>query len=217
MYKINKITMKPREKLEKYWAKKLEWAELVATILGSWIKGVNVFKLSRKVFQVIEQKKQELVIEDLLSIKWIWKVKAMQIISVFELAKRYFIKSDIIINTSKDILDQVVEYRIKKQEYLLSITLDWANRLINKRVVTIWLLNQSLIHPREVFADAIEDRANSIVIIHNHPSETASPSFEDKMITDNLKQASEILGIKLLDHIIITKNDYFSFLGDGIL
>ena len=91
---------------------------------------------------VIEQKKQELVIEDLLSIKWIWKVKAMQIISVFELAKRYFIKSDIIINTSKDILDQVVEYRIKKQEYLLSITLDWANRLINKRVVTIIINSQ---------------------------------------------------------------------------
>lgn len=203
--------MKPREKLEKYWVWKLEWAELVATILWSGIKWIDVFKLSRQVFSVIESKKEYLEIDDLLKIKWIWKVKAMQIVSAFELAKRYFVKTDIIINHSQDILDQVWEYRNKRQEYLICITLDWANRLINKRIVTIWLLNQSLVHPREVFADAIEDRANSIVLVHNHPSWTASPSFEDKDITDRLNSVSEIVWIKLLDHIIITKDDYFSF------
>ncbi len=209
--------MKPREKLEKYWPKKLEWPELVATILWSGIKWINVFNLSKKVFFAIEAKKQDLKIEDLLNIKWIWKVKAMQIISAFELAKRYFVKTDVVIKTSLDVLNQVIEYRTKKQEYLVCLTLDWASRLINKRIVTIWLLNQSLIHPREVFADAIEDRANTIVLVHNHPSWTASPSYEDRMMTDRIKQVSEIVWIKLLDHIIITKDDYFSFLEEGIL
>lgn len=209
--------MKPREKLEKYWTQKLEWAELVAVILGSWIKGIDVFKLSKKVFTIIESKKQDLKMEDLLKIKWIWKVKAMQIVSAFELAKRYFVKSDIVINHIQDILSQVQEYRTKKQEYLLCLTLDWASRLINKRVITIWLLNQSLVHPREVFADAIEDRANSIILIHNHPSWTTSPSYEDKIITDRLKEVSGIIWIKLLDHVIITKDDYFSFKENSLL
>ncbi len=209
--------MKPREKLEKYWVCKLEWPELVATILWSGVKWIDVFKLSRKVFSIIEAKKQDLSINDLLKIKWIWKVKAMQIISAFELAKRYFIKTDVVIKTSLDVLNQVWEYRNKKQEYLLCLTLDWASRLINKRVITIWLLNQSLIHPREVFVDAIEDRANSIVLVHNHPSNTSSPSYEDKIITDRLKQVSEIVWIKLVDHIIITKDSYFSFVENNIL
>jgi DNA repair protein RadC len=209
--------MKPREKLEKYWAQKLEWAELVATILWSGIKWLDVFKLSKKVFSIIELKKNNLKLEDLLQIKWIGKVKAMQIISAFELAKRYFVTNDIVIKMTKDVLDQVLEYRNKKQEYLLSITLDWANRLINKRVVTIWLLNQSLVHPREVFADAIEERANSIILVHNHPSWNSTPSIEDKIVTDRINQVAEIVWIKLIDHIIITKNDYFSFSENSML
>jgi DNA repair protein RadC len=203
--------MKPREKLEKYWVWKLEWAELVAIILWSWIKWIDVFKLSRKVFTVIESKKENLTIENLLDIKWIWKVKAMQIVSSFELAKRYFVKDRIVINSSLDVLWQVDKYRNKKQEYLLCITLDWANRIINKRVITIGLLNQSLVHPREVFVDAIVDRSNSIILVHNHPSWIITPSHEDKVITDRIKQVSEIVLIKLLDHIIITQDDYFSF------
>ena len=82
---------------------------------------------------------------------------------------------------------------------------------------TIWLLNQSLVHPREVFADAIEDRANSIILVHNHPSWTISPSFEDKIVTNRIKEVSKIVWINLIDHIIITKSDYFSFNENQIL
>lgn len=203
--------MKPREKLEKYWAQNLEWTELVAIILGSWIKWIDVFALSKKVFAFIEDKKENLKMEDLLSIRWIWKVKAMQIIASFELAKRYFIKTDVIIRNIWDILKEVSEYRNKKQEYFLTLTLDGAERLISKRVITIWLLNQSLVHPREVFADAIEERANSIIFIHNHPSNSKDPSIEDKIVTKNLFEAWKILWINVLDHLIITSEDYFSF------
>ena len=203
--------MKPREKLSKYWAQKLEWWELVAVILWSWVKWMDVFKLSKKVNKVLEEKWELIKVEDLEKIMWMGPVKAQSIISAFELAKRYFIKDSIIIKSSEDIIEQVKYYRDKKQEYLICITLDGANRLINNRVITIWLLNESLVHPREVFADAISDRANSIVLVHNHPSGTPSPSDADISITNRLKEVSELVWIQLLDHIIITKNDYFSF------
>lgn len=209
--------MKPREKLDKYWVHKLEWWELVAVILWAWVQWMDVFKLSKKVNRVIEEKWENIEIEDLTNIMWIWPVKAQSIISAFELAKRYFIKENIVIKSSMDILEQVKEYRNKQQEYLLCLTLDWANRLINNRVVTIWLLNQSLVHPREVFSDAILDRANSIVLVHNHPSGTVSPSNEDLKVTQRLQEVSEIVGIKLLDHVIITKDSYFSFNENNII
>lgn len=203
--------MKPREKLEKYWIQHLTWAELVAVILWSWVAWVDVFTLSKKVFSQIEEKKEYLQIDDLLSIKWIWKVKAMQIIASFELAKRYFIKNEIKIRNLENVLEQVEEYRNKKQEYFLTLTLDGAGRLLEKRIITIWLLNQTLVHPREVFSQAIQERAHSIIFVHNHPSNQKQPSLEDKKITKNLLGAAEILWIQVLDHIIITQDDYFSF------
>jgi len=203
--------MKPREKILKYWAKKLEWWELVATILWSGIKWIGVFRLSKKVFKIIEEKKENIIVDDLLKIKWIGSVKAIQIISAFELANRYFIKDSVYIKSPLDILKQVKEYRNKKQEYLLCLTLDWASRLSNIRVITIWLLDQSLVHPREVFVWAIEDRAHSIVIVHNHPSWNNNPSREDINITMKLQKSSEIIWIHMRDHIIITKDSYFSF------
>lgn len=209
--------MKPREKILKYWPEKLEGHELVATILGSGIKWLDVFKLSRQVFKIIEVKKENITLKDLENIKWIWKVKAIAIISAFQLAQRYFIKDYIIIDSLEKVLEQVKEYRLKKQEYLICLTLDWANRLINKRVVTIWILNQSLVHPREIFAPAIEDRANSIILIHNHPSESCFPSDEDIKITKRIKEVSDIVGINLLDHVIITKSEEFSFKNENIL
>ena len=130
--------MKPREKILKYWPAKLESWELVATILGSWIKWLDVFQLSKNANKVIEKKAWTLVLEDLEKIRGIWKVKAIQIISAFELAKRYFINDAVVIESTLDVLEQVKEYRNKKQEYLLCITLDWANRLLNTRVITIW-------------------------------------------------------------------------------
>jgi len=203
--------MKPREKLLTFWTQKLEWWELVATILGSWIKWTNVFKMSKNVNKIIKEKKQNIKIEDLKKIKWIWKVKAIQIISAFELAKRYFENDWITINSVDDILWQVWEYRNKKREYLLCITLNWANKIISQKIITIWLINQSLIHPREIFAWAIEDRANSIILVHNHPSWINYPSNNDLKNTKRIKEVWELVWIKLLDHIIITKNNHFSF------
>ena len=209
--------MKPREKILKYWPEKLESWELVATILGSGIQWLDVFQLSKKANKVIEEQAGSITIADLEKIRGIGKIKAIQIISAFELAKRHFIDDNIIIESIWDVLEQVAEYRNKKQEYLIGITLDGANRLINKRIITIWLLNQSLVHQREVFADAIEDRAHSIILVHNHPSWTNKPSKEDVYVTKRLEEVSKIIWINLRDHIIVTKDDYYSFKENTLL
>ena len=209
--------MQPREKLDTYGVEHLESRELVAVLLWSWVQWADVFTLSKKVQNILKEKWPDISREDLMSLRGIWNIKSMQMISAFELAKRYFVQDLPRIESTKDVIEQAHEYRHKKQEYLICLSLDWANRLIKKRVVTIWLLNQSLIHPREVFADPLQDRANSIVLIHNHPSNTREPSQQDKVVTRKIQEAGHILGIKLIDHVIVTKSEYWSFKEEWML
>lgn len=109
-----------------------------------------------------------------------------------------------------------VEYLAEKsQEHFVCLSLNSKNEIIAKRTVTIGLLNTAQVHPREVFADPITDRAMSIIIAHNHPSGNTTPSEEDKKVTRRIKDAGEILGIKLLDHLIIAKNSCYSFANEG--
>jgi DNA repair protein RadC len=108
-------------------------------------------------------------------------------------------------------------FSAKQQEHFLSITLDGASHIINVRTVFIGTPNQSLVHPREVFADAIADRAAGIIIAHNHPSGTLSPSRADMQITDRLKEVAKLVGIELLDHVILAKEGYYSFSDEGLL
>ncbi|MCJ7765514.1 MAG: JAB domain-containing protein [Thiovulaceae bacterium] len=103
------------------------------------------------------------------------------------------------------------EYHNMEREHFIVITLDGASRVISTRVVSIGTLNQSLVHPREVFRDAIYDNAAGIIIAHNHPSGQLEPSIEDKRVTKRLKEVSTIIGIELLDHLILTVNGYYSF------
>lgn len=103
-------------------------------------------------------------------------------------------------------------YRLwaKKQEYLCSLILNHKNQLLAERVISIGTVNSSLIHAREVFAPAIEKRASGILLIHNHPSGNATPSPEDLAVTQRLKKVGKLIGIPLLDHLIIGKNQYYS-------
>lgn len=115
------------------------------------------------------------------------------------------------IRTTKDVLASVKHFRDKKQEYFICLSLDSNRRLIAQRVVTIGLLDSTLVHPREVFAGPLTDRASSVVIVHNHPSGHADPSDEDVKTTQQLIAAGQLLGAMLHDHIIVTRRDYFSF------
>lgn len=115
------------------------------------------------------------------------------------------------IRTTKDVLASVKHFRDKKQEYFICLSLDSSQSLIARRVVTIGLLDSTLVHPREVFAGPLTDRAASVVIVHNHPSGDPSPSEQDIQTTQQLVAAAYLLGLALHDHIILTKNRFYSF------
>lgn len=124
----------------------------------------------------------------------------------FELWRRQFEVSERpIIDSLEKAVEQLSDIRDKKQEYFVCLTLDGANRLIAKRIITIGTLTASLVHPREVFADAITDRAASIIVAHNHPSGNLEPSQADKDVTTRLQNAGEVTGINLIDHVIVSK------------
>ena len=201
---------KPREKLIKKGAKTLKDFELVAILLGSGIKGKDVIKLSKEIVKLYEDDFSSLTLDKLLSIHGLGVAKASQLISAIELSKRYLVKQNKKITNASDIYEELKEYRDKKQEYFLCIYLDGANHICETRIITIGILNQSLVHPREVFAPAVEHRCASIIVAHNHPSGILSPSSEDIKVTQRLKESGKLLGIELLDHVIFSKDSFMS-------
>ncbi|WP_187646777.1 RadC family protein [Nitrosophilus labii] len=219
MKKINELKKfeKPREKLLEKGVGALKDYELVAILLGSGVKGKDVIKLSREIVKLFRDDFDSIDLEKLLQIHGLGIAKASQIVSAIELSKRYLLKQYKIITSAKDVYEELKEYYDKKQEYFLSIYLDGANRICQKRVVTIGTLNQSLVHPREVFAPAIENRCASIIVAHNHPSNNLTPSSEDLSVTQKLQQSGKILGIELLDHIIFSKDGFISLKEEGFL
>ena len=121
------------------------------------------------------------------------------------------------ITGADDVYRVLHPYASKDQEHFLLLTLDGASKIIEKRVIFIGTLNQSLVHPREVFKPAITDGAAGIIIAHNHPSGTLEASRADIQITDRLKEVANLVGIELLDHVILSKNGYYSFSDEGLL
>ena len=176
-------------------------------IIGSGNAQADVTKIAREVQKLLSDKGSELTYEDLLSVKSLGPAKATQIMAGFELWRRQFEVPDRpIIDSPERAVEQFADIRDKKQEYLVCLTLDGANRLIAKRVITIGTLTSSLVHPREVFADAITDRAASIIVGHNHPSGNLEASQADILVTERLRESAELLGIGLLDHFVVTKD-----------
>jgi DNA repair protein RadC len=137
--------------------------------------------------------------------------KAAQILSAFELARRYLLRETVKIICAKDVLPLVADIATKPQEHFVCISLNGANEVIEKRVVTKGLLDQTPVHPREVFADAIRDRAAAVIFAHNHPNGDVQPSEADRRTHDQLTEAAKILGLRVLDHIIVSKKGHYSF------
>ncbi len=208
---------KPREKLLSKGAASLKDYELVAILLGSGIKGKDVIKLSKEIVKLFEDDFSTLDLDKLLDIHGLGVAKASQIISAIELSKRYLVKQNKKISSAKDVYDELLDYHNKKQEYFLCIYLDGANHICQTSVITIGTLNQSLVHPREVFAPAIENRCASIIVAHNHPSGILEASHEDLAVTKRLKESGKLLGIALLDHVIFTNDCYLSLNDEGLL
>ena len=173
--------------------------------------------LARNVTTVEDKKGLDLTVEDLVSLEGMGSTKAMLLVAAIEFARRRIKPEGAKIVTPADLLPHVRHYADRKQEHFLCASINGANEILNIRVVSIGLIDRSPVHPREVFADALSDRASAVIVAHNHTSGGLGPSPSDIAITAQLKAAGVIVGIDLLDHIIFNRSGYSSFLEEGRL
>jgi DNA repair protein RadC len=204
----------PREKLNKKGAAALTDVELLQALIGSGGQGNSVTRIATNLSKVIDEVGvDKLTIDDVKTIKGIGDAKATVVFAALEYWRRKFEKkTKPIIDSSEKAAEQLAFIRDKKQEYFVLLTLDGARRLINTHVISKGTLTSSPVHPREVFAPAIEDRSNSIIIAHNHPSGSLTVGKKDKEVTQRIKESGELLGIRLDEHIIIAGDEFTSAL-----
>lgn len=201
----------PREKLVKFGAAHLTDLELLQLLIGSGNKQASAEQIAKRILRLLNEKGSSITYEEISNIQGMGPAKTSEIIALFELGRRYLMPADRLkIENAETAAEQLGYLRNKKQECFVVLTLDGANRLIDNAIVFQGTLNESLVHPREIFAKAIEDRAAKIIVAHNHPSGNLEPSFEDAEVTKKLKEAGRLMGIELLDHIIIGKSGYRS-------
>lgn len=208
---------RPREKLLAKGPGSLSDQELLAVLIGKGTAKMDVMTLASKVARVMDEKGLNVGIEDLKGFPGFGQAKAAVILAAIEYARRRIKPEGFKIATPSDVLPLIRHFTDRKQEHFLSITINGANEVLNVRVVSIGLIDRSPVHPREVFADALTDRASGIIVAHNHPAGGLEPSDADTNITIQLVQAGKIMGIELMDHIIFNRNNYYSFLESGKL
>jgi DNA repair protein RadC len=210
---------RPREKLSKKGAAALTDSELIEAVIGRGTIRRDVRAIARDIGERIRPGKDLPSYDELSAIDGIGPTRAVQVLACYELGRRYYAGTtgSRKISEPADVLPVVEDMRGQRQEHFVCITLNGAGEIISRRTVTIGLLNHSLVHPREVFADAITDRAASVICVHNHPSGSLDPSPQDIAITGQLREAGATLGIQFLDHIIVTKSGFVSLKEKGFL
>jgi len=214
MKKISDIPKneRPREKLQFKGPQALSDLELLAILLGKGTKDHDVLSLAEKILKTIDNDGGTPNVEKLSDIKGVGPAKATTIVAALEFARRRIRPEGLKISFPPDVLPLIRHYADRKQEHLLCVSLNGAREVIATRVVTVGLANRTQMHPREVFADPLIDRSAAIILAHNHPAGDVSPSKEDREVTKKIKEAGEILGIQLLDHLIFNLKDYYSLL-----
>lgn len=217
MYKIKSLPedQQPREKLMNSGAQSLNLEELLAIILGTGYKKENVLELSKRIFKDYGSKTITGYsrVSDVMTDFELPKVKACQVLACFEIGRRIFSDKSIDIPTIRspqDVWDFVSDMHNLKKEYLRGLYLNIKNQIIHDEIISIGTIDQSIAHPRDIFAPAIKYHAAAVIIVHNHPSGDATPSQADISLTETIKSAGELLSIAVLDHIIVTRSGYRS-------
>lgn len=202
---------RPREKLQRKGEAALSDFELLEVIIGNGSKGADVGYIARQIQKLLQKGTNALNYESLTAIKGVNLATASKILASLEISRRHLVRDNTPLRSLPDILARLVDIRTKQQEYFLCLSLDGGQRLIAQRTITIGTLDSVIAHPREVFSDAIADRAASIIIAHNHPSGEVRPSQKDITLTQQLVASGQLLGIPLRDHVIVAKNEHYSF------
>ncbi len=216
-------TERPRERLQKFGVEALSAQEILSLILGRGIAGESVTVTAQRLLSKFGSLRgiSEATLEELAQIKGIGLAKASQIKAAFELANR--IENSPVsdyqspVKTPEDAANLVKnKLKGKKKEYFLVILLDTRGYLIKISEVSVGSLDTSIVHPREVFKEAITASAASVIFVHNHPSGDTQPSEDDIKLTKRLSETGEIMGIEVLDHVIIGDNKHLSLKREGL-
>src|SRR5208337_4510217 len=214
---------RPRERLKALGARALSSQELLALVIGRGIPGKSAIHIAQELltrFGSIHAVSQATV-EELSVVKGIGLAKAAQLSAAFELGRRQDLEPDVGQYSIKDPESLVKAMRKgiqdKAKEHFMLVLLNTRNKVIAIRTISVGTLNASLVHPREVFKDALMHSASSIILVHNHPSDDPEPSDDDLTLTRRLKDAGRLMGIEVLDHIIITRKGYTSLKERGLL
>lgn len=204
---------RPREKLEKYGPERLSDSELLAILLRTGNKGINVVELSSKILRKFSGVGlAEASVKDLKNTFGLGSAKASEIVACFELGRRLLQnKKSVLLLSPQDVWNELKDIRDHKKEHFVIFFLDSRNQEIKREIVSVGSLNTNLVHPREVFEPAVRHLAAQVVIAHNHPAGDPSPSQEDSYITKQLVDAGKLLGIEIRDHVIVSKGSFFSF------
>jgi DNA repair protein RadC len=216
---------RPREKLQKSGADSLSDAELLALILrvGDHASHQSAIDLGRNMLQTFGdlRKLSSATFSEICSVKGAGPAKASSVLAALALGRR--INTDKLENLERFTAPSQIfnhfhyRFRDKRREYFVTLLLDGKNRILLEEQISEGSLNQSIVHPREVFSRAVKESAAAVILVHNHPSGDPAPSREDREITRRLKEAGDVLGIRVLDHIIIGDGSYFSFVEQGLL
>jgi len=207
---------RPRERLIRNGPESLSDQDLLSIILVSGVKGKNVSLLSLELLMKLDNEKDIPPVDELCRLTGMGESKACAVAAMLEFGRRKWAAGQRIRNPV-DIFELIRHHADRRQERFLCLSLNGAHEVLAVRTVTIGLVNRTIIHPREVFADPIIDRASAIAVAHNHPSGNLKPSAEDSEITRRLKVVADILGINFLDHLIFSDKSYFSFRQEGFI
>jgi len=208
---------RPREKLLSRGPCALSDKELLSILLNTGIQGKNVKELAGDLLGLLDRSKDIPSIKDILKLPGVGQSKACAVSAMLEFGRRRYGSYSARIKQPPDIFTLVRHYADRKQERFISLSLNGAHEVLAVRIVTIGLVNKTIVHPREVFADLIQDRAAAFCVAHNHPSGRLESSAEDNEITSRLLSASRILGLHFVDHIIFSENSWWSFRENGKL
>ena len=217
-YKMKELpdNERPRERLISYGASSLSDSQLLAILLRNGYHDKNVYDLAIDILKQFPLSKiQECSYYDLISIKGVGKVKAIEILAAIEFGKRIFLRKSeklVKLKCAMDIWNDV-KYLITdlKQEHFYCYYFNHKQELLERKLLFMGTVNRSIVHPREIFKEAYRLSASSIVCIHNHPSNSVVPSKEDVLLTDHLVKTGYIQGIPIRDHIIVGEDSYYSF------
>lgn len=201
---------RPREKLHHKGPRALSDQELLAILLGSGSRGEDVMGMAARILSALDGARVEPQTADLQKIRGVGPAKAAVIAAALEFARRRIRPEGVTVTEPPAVLPLIRHYADRKQEHFLCISLSGAKEVLATRVVSIGLVDQTPVHPREVFADPIVDRAAAVIVAHNHPGGSLTPSEQDLTMTRRLAAAGNTLGIELLDHIIFNARGYYS-------